>query len=337
MLRFRIHNIVKYIRKIEDLTEEATFDKLTGFLNKSHGSERIAKLCARKTGSLMIIDIDSFKLVNDLFGHEMGDEFLRGFADIVRNNTRETDTISRIGGDEFLAFYEDVTDEMAVASIAYRLNRQASEEAVRLMGEDHGIPLGISIGVVMVPEQGRDYEKLFALADRALYSVKRNGRHGYHIYSLSTDGYTDETNLEQRLEYIIEAAEERNKAAGALELGGDAFSLVFRFIMRFYKRYGGAAALLLFTLTIDDNDGWKLMEISSQFSKIIRKVLRVSDIIMQNGPGSFLILLTECTKAGAEEAANRIKAEWEKHTHRDAIVVDHALNYIDFEESGIRY
>ncbi|MCR4807130.1 MAG: GGDEF domain-containing protein [Lachnospiraceae bacterium] len=161
----RIDNTITNSKTIESLTEEAMVDKLTGFLNKARGTDRISKLCTRKTGSLMIMDLDSFKLVNDLFGHEMGDRVLKAFADIVRKNTRETDTISRIGGDEFMAFYEDLTDESAVASLTLRLNAQLSEEAARLMGEDHGIPLGISIGVVMVPKHGREYESLFSLAD----------------------------------------------------------------------------------------------------------------------------------------------------------------------------
>ena len=101
----RIENTLSSVKAIEILTEEAMFDKLTGFLNKARGTDRVSKLCTRKSGALMIMDLDNFKLVNDLFGHDMGDKMLMAFADIVKRNTRETDTISRIGGDEFMAFY----------------------------------------------------------------------------------------------------------------------------------------------------------------------------------------------------------------------------------------
>ena len=144
----RINNIITNNRTIENLTEEAMIDALTGFLNKSRGPERISKLCGRKTGALMIMDLDNFKLVNDLFGHDNGDRVLAAFADVVRRNTRETDTICRIGGDEFLAFYEDMSAESVVASLTLRINSQLRKETAKILGEDNGIPLGMSAGVV---------------------------------------------------------------------------------------------------------------------------------------------------------------------------------------------
>lgn len=85
----RIENIINNSKTIENLTEEAMVDMLTGFLNKARGTERISKLCTRKTGALMIMDLDNFKLVNDLFGHDMGDKILVAFSDIIRNNTKD--------------------------------------------------------------------------------------------------------------------------------------------------------------------------------------------------------------------------------------------------------
>lgn len=326
----RIENTINNQKKIETLTEEAMLDNLTGFLNKSRGTERVSKLCGRKKGALMIFDIDSFKLVNDLFGHEMGDRVLKAFADIVRDNTRETDTISRIGGDEFMAFYEDLTDESAVASLTLRLNSQLLSEAERLMGKDHGIPLGISIGVVMIPEQGRDYEALFAMADGALYTAKQNGKHGYCKYSQIKD--ENDTGLgdpEEKLERIIRIIEERNDKGGALLLGGDSFALVYRFVMRFYKRYGGTAALLLLTLSVDENmDNIKQLEISASFVSMVKRILRMSDIIMQNGSNSFFVLLTERTRAEVEGAINRIEKSW-RSENTENIPIEYAYKYIE--------
>lgn len=331
----RIENTIKNSKTIETLTEEAMVDMLTGFLNKARGTERISKLCSRKTGALMIMDLDSFKLVNDIYGHDMGDRILRAFADIVRKNTRETDTISRIGGDEFMAFYEDLVDETAVASLALRLNSQFYEEAVKLMGENHGIPLGISIGVAMVPEHGRDYETLFSLADSALYSVKENGKHGYCIYSQMAKKDQDANDPEEKLERIIKIVEERNDKGDALLLGSDSFALVYRFIMRFYKRYGGSAALMVLTLSIDeDKNGVKLMGTLAKFAEMLRKRLRMSDIIMQNGPNSFFILLTERTKEEAEGAADRIMNAWEETEHDETVNIEYAFKYIDYAENN---
>ena len=327
----RIDNTIANAKTIETLTDEAMIDGLTGLLNKERGTERVSKLCSRKTGALMILDLDSFKLVNDLFGHDMGDKVLQAFADIVRNNTRETDTISRIGGDEFMAFYEDLTDESAVASLTARLNTQLSEEAAKLLGDDHGIPLGISIGVVMIPEQGRDYEALFAMADSALYSVKQNGKHGYCIYSISMDSKdTDDSDPQQKIDRIIRIVEERNDKGGALIVGSDSFALIYRFVMRFYKRYGGTAALLLFILSLHkEDDNFKLSEAVSHFSFVLEKTLRLSDIIMQHGANSFFVMLTERTRSEAEGAINRIIETWKAAYPEEDVIIDHAFRYID--------
>ena len=76
----RIRNTITNNRTIESLTEEATMDKLTGFLNKMSGTERVSGLCRERSGALMILDLDNFKLVNDLYGHDMGDRFLVALA-----------------------------------------------------------------------------------------------------------------------------------------------------------------------------------------------------------------------------------------------------------------
>ncbi len=331
----RIENTINNSRTIETLKEEVMVDMLTGFLNKMHGTERISKLCTRKTGALMILDLDNFKLVNDLFGHEMGDKVLAAFADIVRRNTRETDTLCRIGGDEFMAFCEDLTAENSVASITLRLNTQLLEAAESLMGKNNGIPLGISIGIAMVPEYGRDYEELFAMADSALYKVKNNGKHGYCLYNkLQGDEDLLSTDPDQKLERIIKIVEERNDTGGALMLGSDSFALVYRFLMRFYKRYGGTAALVLFTLSLqEDADNIRQLETSSEFSGMLQKNLRVSDIIMQSGECDFFVMLTERTRAEAESTIKRILEAWEKNRHDEEAVIDHAFKYIDHTDN----
>ena len=324
----RIYNSIKYSRKLEDLEEEAALDKLTGFWNKAKGSDRVAKLCKRKSGALMILDLDSFKLVNDLFGHDMGDQVLRAFADIVRNNSRETDTLCRIGGDEFMGFYEDLTDERAVRSIAQRLNKQLHEEAQNLMGEDYGIPLGISMGVVMVPEFGREYKDLFAYADAALYKVKQNGKHGYAIHGEEDDAENvTEEEVEHKLERMVQIIEERNDKSGAMVLGRDYFSVIYKFVNRFYRRYGGDAAILLFELNTPDEDMQYVMEAADEFCNVVEKALRMSDIMVQNGSQSFLVILTECSREDIEKVISRITSSYKETKLGGEIEVKYVYKY----------
>ena len=321
----RIHNSIKNSRKMENLEEEATVDRLTGLLNKAKGTDRVTKLCKRKKGALMILDLDSFKLVNDLFGHEKGDRILKAVANIIKKNSRETDTLSRIGGDEFMGFYEDLSVERAVAALTQRLNKQLKEAADDILGEGHGIPLGISIGVVMVPEFGREYKDLFTLADSALYKVKQNGKHGYAIYGEEED--KDEADAEQKLDRMVRIIEERNDKAGALFLGKDSFSVVYKFIMRFYRRYGGDAALVMFELETHDDDLQFIMEAADQFSDVLEKTLRMSDIMEQSGTQSFLVMLTECSKEDISKVIDRIVDLYKDTDTGNTVKVNYVYKY----------
>ena len=106
----RVENIVSTRGRMLKFEEEATIDKLTGFLNKYNANEQIESLCATKSGTLMIIDLDSFKLVNDIYGHDMGDRVLANFSSILKNNMMFRATFGRIGGDEFLLFSENMKE-----------------------------------------------------------------------------------------------------------------------------------------------------------------------------------------------------------------------------------
>ena len=324
----RIDHTIKNSRTIENLTEEATIDKLTGFYNKAKGTDRVSKLCKRKTGVLAIMDLDSFKLVNDLFGHDAGDAVLKAFAEVVRKNTRETDTLCRIGGDEFMAFFEDLTDKTVIASLSKRLNSQLVREAAVIMGKDNGIPLGMSMGVVMVPEHGRDYERLFALADGELYKVKQNGKHGFSIHHEHAGLDEDEENIRQKLERIEKIVEERNDKDGALVLGKDSFTVAYRLIMRLYRRYGGSAALLLFDLNPKDDEALNyVIDVTAAFGDILERILRMSDVVMQTDSHSFFLLLTECTEPEVGNVIRRVKEAYRDVEHGDLVKLEYIYKY----------
>ncbi|MBR3624073.1 MAG: diguanylate cyclase, partial [Selenomonadaceae bacterium] len=178
----RVANILQTVDRIQGLKKHASIDSLTGLLNKSSSEEELAKICRTTAGALMMIDLDSFKLVNDIHGHSMGDKILISFADIIRDALRPADIIGRMGGDEFIAFCHGMLDENGVSVKSDFINENLVKSAKELMGEDMNIPLGASIGCVFVPRHGVDFEELYKKADKALYTVKQNGKHGYNIY-----------------------------------------------------------------------------------------------------------------------------------------------------------
>ncbi len=330
----RIDNAITNAKTIETLTEEATTDGLTGFLNKTSGTAQISKLCEERTGTLMLFDLDSFKLVNDLHGHDMGDRVLESFADVVRHNVRGVDGVARIGGDGVMGFFCDMQKEEAVAALTRRLNDQFVGQAEKLMGKELDIPLGVSVGAAIVPEHGRDYETLFQLADGALYTAKQNGKHGYAIYSKEAEArMSSEENLKRELDRITKIVEERNGGDAPFVLGPEPFSVIYRFAKRFYTRHGGNAAKMLFILSKDGSrDSRFLMEDSERFCEVLQKTLRKSDFILQNKPNQFFIFLPELTEPNFQKIIDRIMGMWDKYDH-DGVKVEYVIEPIVYESS----
>jgi diguanylate cyclase (GGDEF)-like protein len=155
----------------------AHFDGITGLPNRALLSDRLAQEVARarrnaSAFALLAVDLDGFKAVNDTWGHAAGDRVLAEVAERLRACMRASDTIGRIGGDEFLAILPEATDAGAVA-VADKLR-----EALR---EPYAVPggtarLGASVGVSVFPDHGRDADALLSAADQALYRAKREGR-----------------------------------------------------------------------------------------------------------------------------------------------------------------
>ena len=290
MLR-RIANTLQTVGQIQDLKKTSTTDALTGLFNKAASEEELAKICKRSVGSLMMIDLDSFKLVNDIHGHAMGDKILIAFADILRAAFRSSDLIGRMGGDEFVAFCDGVQEETAISLKTQFINEKITEAAKKLMGEDMNIPLGASIGCVLVPNSGTNFAELYKMADKALYTVKQNGKHGYSIF-------TDDTH-EEEVETVVTLAQiemilgERNKEPGAYVLPVESFRIVYRFLKRTRGGYGKTICILLFSLKRKgDDEKISLRDASDQFLDCLHETLRRGDVVTKNGRNQFIALLT---------------------------------------------
>ena len=303
----RIFKTIESYKTIEILTEKATLDKLTGFLNKASGIEKISEMCLDHTGALMLFDLDNFKLVNDIYGHDMGDEVLIAFSEILKHNTRDEDVISRIGGDEFLGFFGNVSSENAVKSMTDRLNEQILNKCVELMGDEFDIPIGISVGAAFVPKHTRDYATLFKCADTAMYRAKDSGKHGAQIYNeeLSVKESENESDLAADLRRISRIMEERNESDGAMVLGKETFYQIYRFSIRFIRRYKKGALKMLFNLSVDDDDN--LSDLTGRFIEMLKKKLRTSDAIVQIKSDQIMVFLPIITREEGEIVASRIE------------------------------
>jgi diguanylate cyclase (GGDEF)-like protein len=128
--------------------------------------------------SVFLVDLDHFKLVNDAFGHEVGDEVLRLAAETLQGCVRDADYLGRWGGDEFCVLLPGTPAEAAEA-VAERALR--SFEELQLQVDGHPVPLGISIGIVTRQGDLEDFYTLLKLADSAMYQAKVNGRRGFAL------------------------------------------------------------------------------------------------------------------------------------------------------------
>ena len=325
----RVANIMRTIGEIEDLTKVSTTDALTGLFNKGSSEEELKKICKKSVGSLMMIDLDSFKLVNDIHGHAMGDKILIAFADILRATMHSSDLIGRMGGDEFVAFCHGVHEESAIAAKTKFINEKITDAAKNLMGEDMNIPLGASIGCVLVPQFGTDFADLYKKADKALYIVKQNGKHGYNVYS--------EDNQEEKVETVASLAQvemilsERNKEPGAYVLPLESFRIIYRFLKRTRAGYGKTICIVLLSLKrTGDDKKIPLKAAGEKFIECLHTTLRRGDIVAQNGTNQFLVLLTNTDALhDVSRALGRVAENWGKLPEGESFYFTHEWKVLD--------
>ncbi len=167
-------------RLYEDARKLADRDPLTGFYNhrflhERMGEEVVRSQRGRRPLSVLMLDLDDFKLVNDTFGHLFGDRVLTWAAEVIRSTLRLSDIAARYGGDEFALILPD-TDADEARRAAERILDAFRERP--FVGEKRGpVPIAASIGVATFPADGRTGTELIAAADVALYKVKRGGGH----------------------------------------------------------------------------------------------------------------------------------------------------------------
>ena len=128
---------------------------------------------------MIMVDIDNFKGINDTYGHGYGDKVLEMVAQLLRDNFRSTDLVCRMGGDEFLVFVVAVPEDNWIETKAANLLMRLAD-APAPDGRDAVI--SISMGIVLSPRYGTEFDELYRKADHALYNAKRAGKNCYHLF-----------------------------------------------------------------------------------------------------------------------------------------------------------
>ena len=328
----RVRNVISQSRRMQELAKYSETDHLTELLNRDGAMEHLKKICASERGVLIVVDLDGFKLVNDIYGHDMGDRVLTAFGDILSRNVRQDDLVGRIGGDEFIVFCKGDRNSDMVQDMSKRLNELIVEEAKALLGLDMKIPIGVSLGAVFVPESGTEYEELFRFADRALYYVKNNGKHGYAIYE-EIDQSGDSVSGD--ITTLSMAMAERTSTRHAMWIGEETFRDVYQYMMRYIQSYSGVAYKALFTL--NPKDGVMLqekeyVELYHEFGELVQNTLRKSDVMMQNSKNQYFLLLPELEEKNSQLVMDRILNLWSRHAGADLIQVRYDLQIVESEK-----
>ena len=169
-------------KKIEaELDFLANHDALTGLPSLRLCKDRLEQSLAdarrrRQMSAVMFLDLDGFKAVNDRHGHETGDLLLKATADRIKAEIRETDTVARIGGDEFVIILTSLPDRAIAERIAANLIRQISAP---LRAGKADIQVSASVGIALYPQHGEGTEDLMRAADHAMYRVKHRGKNSF--------------------------------------------------------------------------------------------------------------------------------------------------------------
>src|SRR5438309_1916682 len=163
----------------------AEHDFLTGLPNRSLLTDRLAQsiALAKRRGkrvALMYLDLDHFKHINDSLGHAVGDQLLQSAAKRLQACVRNSDTVSRQGGDEFVVLLTEVETVRDAALAAEKLI--AAMAAPHLIG-GHRLDVTLSIGISLYPDDGKDVETVLRNADTAMYHAKRSGRNNYQAFT----------------------------------------------------------------------------------------------------------------------------------------------------------
>ncbi|MBQ8950508.1 MAG: diguanylate cyclase [Eubacterium sp.] len=279
--------------------------------------KNLYKACAAENGLLAIINLDNITSFYEAYGEELADRLHLEFTRIIDDVMREDDIKASLGNDEIIIFAKNMNEKSELeevysyvsAEIDEYIAEELSEERLSdLIEEDSPISMEISVGAVMVPQQGTDYTTLFTKADRALYIAKNSGRKHEIVY------YSDELDASDVSEDMAEESAGTEKqmsdkpARGAVWTDKSEYKMIYNYLTRYISTYNNSACEMVITIkpaaeSLGYDEYEKLIKDSGN---VIAGLFRHSDIIMRERE-SFRVLLAEMETKNIIIIVDRIK------------------------------
>lgn len=315
----RVDRIMKGEETLKHLEKKAEIDILTGLLNRSASIQQINEnlKMRRESGLLLMMDLDHFKLVNDRYGHEMGDKVLSLVANTLKKFVRSDDVLGRIGGDEFVIFYRGFWKDEALQERCEEICGAVKRVVAETL-QTSKMQFGISIGVSSSPKNGLDFLSLYQKADEAMYHVKSGGKGGYFVYNEDDEEEKAEANIIS-LESIQKRIENRDFFPGAYMVEYNDFCSIYHFIKRSGERGHIPVQMVLFTVEeSEDVDRRGLEERMQAFGELLSQTIRRGDVVVRCSNKQYMILLVGTEKENSLIAIDRVmqkRSEEEKRKY----------------------
>lgn len=314
--------------EVAEIRDLARRDPLTKLWNRIHTEESINDYLQerRHSGALIMIDLDDFKGINDTYGHIVGDEILKEFANTLDALTRENDIVCRLGGDEFVVFLKNVAYQSVVSEKIEQMIITLEKRISLPENKDH---IRVSAGVALAPVDGRNFNQLYQNADRALYYVKQNGKGSYHFYSeegMHDTGIVKKKSTQVDLEHLRSFIQEMGYKKGAYQVEYDGFKKIYRFVARCIGRTGQDVQTLLFTLTRENGNIPAVTELTFAMDNLknaVHESIRRGDVATNYSSTQFVVILMDSSMEDGLMVANRIMEKYSELHHYQSDVELH--------------
>ena len=316
-----------YKNQLSEFKERRRVDRLTGLLNRDFAEEQISTvMSAGKPGAFFLMDLDNLKLINDLKGHQYGDQVIASFAESLRKVFKEKAILVRLGGDEFIACVPDCKEVGELQQMA----ENVLEYADHLVDEPSLTDkIGVSIGIALAPEDGMTFQELYTNADKAQYFSKRNGKKRYSFYKHNYKHIQKDTGANLKTLHRMVQDVHQKKGAYCVEYGS--FNKVYQFVERNVGRQPKDSQILLFTIQegadtpVTEND----METAiKQLQEAVRFSLRVGDLMMVFSRTQIAVLLVNCDQENTTMVVERILNTYRNAGNGPEVTVEYEMDSI---------